>query len=116
MDGKTKQAIADNIFHAARPAIRDWEAFPWHLDSKGECDTWKRHSSQALAIDLFGTLRAAADKTRNLILNRFASHIGAPTGGSWSVEPEWLDRKNRLREKEGLRLMHMFGVPGPPSL
>ena len=44
-----------NLFWAARPAVEPWDEFPWHHRSDGQCDRWKPHSSQALAIDVFGT-------------------------------------------------------------
>lgn len=103
MDEGTRQRIEANLFHAARAAIADSDSFPWHRDRQGHCDTWKRYSSQALAIDLFGTLKTTSDPAQRLILDRFAAEIGLPTGGPWKVELEWRDEKNRLQEEPRAR-------------
>ena len=99
MDEGTRQRIEDNLFRAARAAITDYESFQWHRDRNGHCDTWKSHSSQALAIDLFGTLKTASDTEQQLIFGRFAAELGLPAGGSWDVTLEWRDEENRLQEE-----------------
>lgn len=111
MNEKTKQAVQENLFHAARLAIKDWESFPWHRDGNGKCDTWKLHSSQALAIDVFGSLKSASHSMRTSILDRFASSIGLPAGGPWCVDLEWQDPENRLREKTKTQVDAMARSP-----
>ena len=56
MDEKTRKSIADNIFPAAHDAIEDWDSFLWHQDNNNQIDTWKINSSQAMVIDVFGSI------------------------------------------------------------
>ena len=52
------QEIKENLFPAAWPSIPYWESFPWHEGRDKIPDTHKPHSSQAMALDVFGTLEA----------------------------------------------------------
>jgi hypothetical protein len=90
------ERVRENIFPAARKAIDNWPSFPWHVDQAGRIQTWKAHSSQALAIDVFGTLSGASE--RDAILGEFAERIGLPSDGSWAVHLEWTDPENLLCE------------------
>jgi len=87
--------IQANLFDGAHRAIHDWAAFPWH-SVRGEIQAWKPHSSQALAIDVFGTIAAHAD--RDVVLDALAGHAGLPAGGPWKVLLEWSDPANLLAE------------------
>ncbi|WP_249169945.1 PGN_0703 family putative restriction endonuclease [Bradyrhizobium liaoningense] len=95
----TKQIaeIKANLFHAAHPAIDNWCAFPWHRDPSGKIDATKVHSSQALAIDVFGTLRVNPE--RHALLGALAHLSGVPGEGPWKLELEWTDQSNLLGEK-----------------
>ncbi len=84
-----KAARISNIFPAARKAVEPWDEFPWHQAEK-------IHSSQALAIDVFGTIQTSPN--RDFILDNLAENIGAPSGGSWNVKLEWKDPKNLIQE------------------
>ena len=66
---------------------------------RGTASRGSRTTSQALAIDLFGTLKTASDPEKKLILDSFAAELGLPTGGSWDVTLEWRDEENRLHEE-----------------
>jgi len=88
-------SVRMNIFPAARSAIRDWDKFSWHSTSAG-IDADQTNSSQALAIDLFGTLAVSPD--RDAILDEIATLMGLPPGGPWKVCLEWMDESNRLGE------------------
>lgn len=79
-----RQAVEANLFPVALPAVEPWNAFGWHGP-----DTAHENSSQALAIDVFGTLQQAP--SRDVVLNALAEHIGLPIGGPWSVRLEWRD-------------------------
>lgn len=48
------QAIRENLFPASHGAIEDWNGFPWHRDRTNRIQAFKAHSSQAIAIDVFG--------------------------------------------------------------
>lgn len=90
------EKLKSNIFPAAWPAVEPWRKFPWDRGRYG-IRTWVPHSSQALAIDVFGTIKTC--KVRDLVLNALADHIGIPRSGRWTVHLEWIDPFNQLREK-----------------
>jgi hypothetical protein len=97
MDETTRAEIEANIFPAARGAIQNWATFPWHRGPDGTYHVAKLHSSQALAIDVFGAI--AISPHRDLVLSALAAHLGIPALGPWTVSLEWEDRPaNRLRE------------------
>jgi hypothetical protein len=98
MDPERRRLVEANLFPQALPAVEPWDEFPWHLDSSGQCDTHKRHSSQALSIDVFGTLITASQKDRDAALDRLAERFGLPTGGPWTIKVEWTDPANLMRE------------------
>src|SRR5688572_31738786 len=50
------EAIEANLFPAARPIVRNWPHFPWHRDRAGAVTASLPASSQALAVDFFGTI------------------------------------------------------------
>jgi hypothetical protein len=84
------QVLRDNIFPAAQAAIEDWDAFPWHRHASSP------KSSQALAIDVFGTIENSP--TRDAILGALARELGVPDQGPWSLHLEWQDQTNTLGE------------------
>ena len=92
------EALRSNIFQPAHAGIC-WQDFPWHLDKQGEIQTDKIHSSQGLAIDVFGSIKAASGFSRDAIMNELAIAAGLPPGGPWELLPEWSDPKKLLREK-----------------
>jgi len=52
--------------------------------------------SQALVIDVFGTINVSKDKDR--ILGALARECGLPDDGPWTLKLEWKDPKNLLCE------------------
>jgi hypothetical protein len=92
------ERIKHNIFPEAQKSIESWKEFPWHLQD-GKPTTWHPKSSQALAIDLFGTIKVSIQSERNHILNDIAESLGLPPGDDWSVDMEWTDENNYLKEK-----------------
>jgi len=85
-----------NIFADAHAAIGDWHTFPWHRDMRGHVQADKPHSSQALAIDVFGAIGASNGK--DAILDILAIEVGLPPGGPWNIELEWTDSQRLLCE------------------
>jgi hypothetical protein len=81
-----------NIFHAAWPMVRAWGELDW---GKGAVS---RRSSQALAVDVFGTI--ALSPARDAVLDALAAELGLPAGGPWQVDLEWWDRENALGEPQ----------------
>jgi hypothetical protein len=78
--------------------VEPWEKFRWHGASGDSCDTYKEKSSQALAIDVFGTLQQSDD--RDAIFDHLATSLGLPAGGPWQLGLEWRDPDNQLNEKQ----------------
>ena len=89
-------AIRENLFPAAHAAIVDWQRFPWHRDKSGKIQAHKANSSQALAIDVFGTIKMSLE--RDTVLGAVANACGLPPDGPWSVELEWTDEERLLGE------------------
>lgn len=89
------ERIRENIFRYAWVALWDLDSDKWHRIG-GEIDAYKRHSSQALAIDYFGTLMFSEEKAS--ILNSLAARLGLPSSKDWEVELEWGDGDNLLHE------------------
>ncbi|MFT5327332.1 MAG: hypothetical protein ACI8P0_005221 [Planctomycetaceae bacterium] len=98
MTPEERTHIESNLFPASRAAIGSWDSFRWHHDRQRRVDTWKPHSSQALAIDVFGLLSAVSQSDRDVILNDVAEQLGLTSGGPWIVELEWEDADNLLNE------------------
>lgn len=96
LDGATRKRIAANIFPIAHDAIRSWEAFPWHRDRGGRPTTYVPWSSQALAIDVFGTVSMLPAKTR--ILNLWMAYLGLSRDDDWNICLEWQASRRLLNE------------------
>jgi hypothetical protein len=97
MDRSLQEKILNNLFPSSHAAVEPWNKFKWHLRGS-ECDTWQLNSSQALAIDLFGTLKVAGRPLRDGVLAALAKKAGLPEDGPWNVDLEWEDEDNRLKE------------------
>lgn len=90
--------IKANIFPAAHDAIGDWQTFPWHRQ-RTEVTTSRWQSSQACAIDIFGTLKSSVQLERDRVLDALCGAWALAPGGPWNVELEWSDPENVLCEK-----------------
>lgn len=90
------EAVRENLFPASHEAIEDWEVFPWHCDRTNRVQAHKAHSSQAIAIDVFGTLKMSTDRDR--VFDAIAESVGVASGGPWSIALEWTDTDRLLRE------------------
>jgi hypothetical protein len=95
MDTAAIAAIKANLFPSSHAAIDDWDNFPWH-SHKGIIQTFKQESSQALAIDVFGSIKMS--KERDTILASLARSCSLPDEGPWTLKLEWQDPNNLLRE------------------
>jgi hypothetical protein len=96
VDDRSFEGIKANLFPGSHGAIPDWNTFPWHRDKRGAIQTHKVQSSQALAIDVFGTIKVSRHKDR--IVGALAERSGVATDGDWRVELEWTDEKGLLGE------------------
>jgi hypothetical protein len=80
-----KLAVQRNLFPTAHAVLNE-PTFPWHR-VKNVVTAQEVHSSQALAIDFFGTLRNLSRP--DLILTAFTSGWGLPSGKEWHVALEY---------------------------
>ena len=90
MDQAARTRLERNIFPAAHQACEPWEKFSWHTSAH------VAHSSQALAIDVFGTIKTSA--SRDIIVDALAQTLGLPSGGPWDITLEWSARASLLNE------------------
>lgn len=77
-------SITDNLFYRSRGIITKFNTFPWH-QYKGEVDTDKVHSSQAIAIDFWGCL--VLSKYKNELINE----LFGSKAEEWNIELEYTD-------------------------
>lgn len=98
LEGYQKERVKRNIFPKAWDWVETQETFRWHEGADKKCDSWKPHSSQALAIDFFGTLAQATPGSRNNILNTLARLSRLDDGENWTVDVEWVDNNNPMNE------------------
>ena len=84
-----------NIFYGARPAMDEIFGF-LHMSRTGQPDTAVPHSSQTLALDVFGTLKFA--RSRDQICDHLAVLLEVPAGRPWDVHLEYVDPDNMLNE------------------
>ena len=96
MTDDLKSRLKANLFHAAHDAVGFDDSFSWHKDSSNTVDSWKKHSSQALAIDVFGTIKQP--EHRDILMDAIAKELGLQGGGPWTVELEWSDPDKHLKE------------------
>jgi hypothetical protein len=101
MDLETRQRIEKNLFYAARAAVEPWDEFKWHT-RRAICDTDQQNSSQALAIDFFGTLKVASQAERDAVFGQLSTRLHLPNVGPWQIDLEWEDCRNRLRQPRKL--------------
>ena len=91
-DQSTRTRLEGNIFPAAHQACEPWEKFLWHPRAH------VADSSQALAIDVFGTIKTSPD--RDKIFDALAQSMGLPIGGPWDITLEWTARPSLLNEPD----------------
>jgi hypothetical protein len=84
-----------NIFYGARPAMDEIFGF-LHMSRTGQPDAAVPHSSQVLALDVFGTLKNC--RSRDRICDHLAVLLEVPTDGPWDVHLEYVDPDNTLNE------------------
>jgi len=78
-----------NIYPEAWNAL-EAKTFLWH-------EAEKIHSSQALAIDVFGTIISSPHQ--DIILNKIAEKMDIGCSGKWHLKLEWKDPLNLVKEK-----------------
>lgn len=111
MNSEKRRLVEANLFPYSRPSVEPWDEFKWHPKGTNQCMTDKTHSSQALAIDVFGTLKMVNQQNRDAILDSVAKQIGLPAGGPWKIELEWTDPDNQIKEPRPSQIDAMARSP-----
>src|SRR5688500_8978298 len=96
-------AIEANLFPLVRSIVHEKPDFPWHRDRSGKLTAGRAVSSQALAVDFFGSV----DRLRSCdaIVAAWVRHLGLTfSGGPWSIE---LERS---------LFAHLLGEPRPTQI
>jgi hypothetical protein len=78
--------INQNLFPKCIDFVHALPDFPWHRDATGRITACRAHSSQALAISVFGTIASLA--TRDAIVNAWVASWGIPSSTDWDIQPE----------------------------
>jgi hypothetical protein len=90
------QAIEANLFPLARHIVRGRPEFPWHRDRAGVVTASQAVSSQALAVEFFGTIDAL--NSRDVILGAWMADLSLPFAGPWRIDLELLVSRALLGE------------------
>lgn len=90
MSDANLETIYRNIFPGAHWAASKLRRSDWHKYASSP------RSSQALAVDVFGTI--AVHPIRHEVMNRLAARVGLPAALDWKLEFEWSDPDNKLSE------------------
>lgn len=85
LNSEEKDAIRKNLFPEAAEVVLCREDFPWHRDGR-KVTAHLPHSSQGLAIDVWGTIQSLRDPSR--IGDALASRWGIGTGKPWEFRLE----------------------------
>src|SRR4051812_35528828 len=76
--------------------------FPWHRDRRKAVTASQTVSSQALAVDVFETIRGLSSRDR--IFDAWTRRLELPFGGPWTVKLESLVSKEVLGEPTSTQL------------
>lgn len=91
-----RAAIERNLFSGAHWVIRERADFPWHRDRGGKATAIDPISSQALALDVFGTIDRLG--SRDAVLTHITQQLGIDEPGSWQLTLEALIPQELLGE------------------
>ncbi|MBW7934319.1 MAG: hypothetical protein H3C62_12100 [Gemmatimonadaceae bacterium] len=95
LTAEERTRIAANLFPAAH-AVLHREGFPWHRDADGAATAGLPQSSQALALDLFETVRGLA--SASAILDAWSDLLGCSMGDTITITPEVEIKRELLGE------------------
>lgn len=96
------KAVEANLFPRIRSLVRDDPGFPWHRDRSKAVTASRVVSSQALAVDVFGTIQRLS--SRDLIVGEWTKHLQLPFAGPWKLELESLVPKSLLGEPRSTQI------------
>lgn len=86
LTGAEVNAIAGNLFPAAHSVLRLAD-FPWHRDAKGVATASLPQSSQALALDLFVTVKGLSSS--RAIVDAWSDLLGCQEQDNITITPEY---------------------------
>jgi hypothetical protein len=111
LSSQDETAVAQNIFPAARPVVGQ-VGFPWHRDSSGRVTACRKESSQALAIDFFGTIQRL--ESRDRIIQDWVQQLAlAISKQNWTLEPEVCVPRTLLGEPRPTQIDYLAsGIEG----
>ena len=92
--GQELERLRLNIFPESWAGIEPAAGFARHRHCAAP------HSSQALAVDVFGWIRQLEPAVRDAAVNAIAQRLGLEPDSGWQVELEWQDPDNLLNEKQ----------------
>ena len=94
--------IRGNLFEGAQHIVSTLPPTTWHRDRSGSVTASRRHSSQALALDVFATIGAL--NSRDAIANAWATELKIPNFGRATIEPESLIPRDLLGEPKSTQV------------
>lgn len=95
-------AVREKLFRVVHPLLDERPDFPWHRDQRGVVTATMDESSQALALDLFGTVQRLA--SRDVIVGRWTEALELSGDGPWELIPEVLIPRETLGEPRPTQL------------
>jgi len=102
MNDSEAAAVRANLFRVVHPLIDERPDFPWHRDEREMVTATLEESSQALALDLFGTVQRLP--SRDLIVGRWVEALGLNVEGPWELVAEFLIPRELLGERKSTQL------------
>lgn len=94
--------IEDNLFPFVRSFVREQPLFPWHRDQYKAITASQVVSSQALAVDFFGTIQKLA--SCDDIFAEWIHHFELDLAGPWKIELEALVPEGVLGEPRSTQI------------
>ena len=88
--------LEESLFPHVQSIVRERPKFPWHRDANNVATAAFARSSQALAIELFETVRKL--DSCDAILASWLAYLEISMSGPWEIEVEHSLSKAHLRE------------------
>lgn len=95
-------AVRRSLFPESAESVLSQSDFPWHRDSSGVVTATMKQSSQALAIGVFGALKALNHPTPTI--DALAQALGLDQVGPWQISLERPVEANVLGEPRSTQL------------
>lgn len=102
MTDQEAAAIRANLFEAAHYLVEELPANLWHRDLSGAATAARPNSSQALALDVFGTVQALP--SLQSVAAAWADRLKLPSFGPVSIQPEYMIERALLGEPKSTQV------------